>query len=172
MRKPSQLVLLPGIAEACAKITRAGFAIAIVTNQEFVDQPWLGGTYIKREDHDAVMELCVAEMERLGGAVDGVYACMHRRGSNCDDAKPKPGMLRQAARELGLDLHSSFIVGDQRKDMEAGRRAGCRTVLVDERFRTKLQGARRFAHHVAKDLPDATRWILAQPMKRELVRQS
>lgn len=169
VRKPSQVKLLPGIAEACARITRAGFAIVIATNQEFVDQPWLGGTYIRREDHDEVMRVIVDEMEREGGAVDGVYACMHRRGSDCHDAKPKPGMLTDAARDLGLDLRQSFMVGDQRKDMVAGRRAGCRTVLVDERLRTRLQGARKYANFVARDLPMATRWILSQPQKPILV---
>jgi D-glycero-D-manno-heptose 1,7-bisphosphate phosphatase len=160
VRKPSQLRFLPGVAESVSRITRAGFAVVIVTNQEQVDQPWIGGTYIKREDHDEVMRLVVEEMEREGGAVDGVYACLHRRGSNCDDAKPKPGMLKAAARELHLDLASSFMIGDNAKDMIAGRRAGCRTVLVDPRLRTRLQRAERYANHVARDLPAATRWVL------------
>lgn len=162
VRKPSQLRILPGVAESVARITRAGYAVVIATNQEFVDQPWIGGTYIRREDHDEVMRLIVEEMEREGGAVDGVYACMHRRGSGCDDAKPKPGMLKAAAKELGLDLRQSFMVGDQAKDMIAGRRAGCRTVLVDPRWRTRLQGAEKYANYVCRDLTEATRWILQQ----------
>lgn len=160
VRKPSQLRLLPGVAESVARITRAGFATVIATNQEFVAQPWIGGTYIQREDHDEIMRLVVDEMERLGGAVDSVYACLHKRGSGCDDAKPKPGMLKAAARELGLDLAASFMVGDNAKDMIAGRRAGCRSVLVDPRLRTKLQRAEGYANHVARDLPAATEWIL------------
>lgn len=162
VRKPSQLKLLPGVADSVARLTRAGFAVCIASNQEFVAQPWLGSTYIKPHDHEEVMRLVVEEMEREGGAVDGVYCCLHKRGSNCDDQKPKPGLLKRAASELGLDLKASFMVGDNAKDMIAGRRAGCRTVLVDARLRTKVQRAERFATHVAPDLPQAVQWILRQ----------
>lgn len=162
VRKPSQLKLLPGVAESVARITRAGFAVCIASNQEWVAQPWFGSTYIKPEDHEEVMRIVIDEMEREGGAVDGVYVCLHKRGSGCDDQKPKPGLLKRAAKELGLDLRGSFMVGDNAKDMIAGRRAGCRTVLVDPRLRTTLQRAEHFATHVARDLPTATEWILHQ----------
>lgn len=162
VRKPSQLRMLPGVAEAVSRLTRAGFAVCIASNQEFVVQPWLGSTYIKPEDHDEIMRLIIEEMEREGGAVDGVYVCLHKRGSNCDDQKPKPGLLKQAARELGLDLKASFMVGDNAKDMLAGRRAGCRTVLVDTRLRTKLQRAEHYATYVARDITGAVDWIVRQ----------
>ena len=160
VRKPSQLVLLAGVAASVRRLTDAGLAVVIATNQEFVDQPWFGGTYIRRADHDEVMRLVVAEMERDGGKVDAVMACLHRRGSNCHDQKPKPGMLLDAAKGLGLDLAGSFMVGDNRKDMLAGRAAGCRTVLVDARFRTRWQRAHEHADHVARALPEAVEWIL------------
>lgn len=162
VRKPSQLRILPGGPESVAKLTRAGFAIVIATNQEFVDQPWLGGTYIRRADHDEVMRRIVAAMESQGGKVDRIEACMHRRGSGCDDAKPKPGMLLRAAAALELELPRSFMVGDNAKDMLAGRAAGCRTVLLDPRLRTRMQRAEANADHVAADLSAATEWILAQ----------
>ncbi|MEA3202185.1 MAG: D-glycero-D-manno-heptose 1,7-bisphosphate phosphatase [Thermoplasmata archaeon] len=157
VRRPDQLVLLPGLGEAAARLSKAGYALCIATNQELV-----GHGYITRADHDEVMRLCVAALESEGAKVTGVYACVHPRGSGCDDQKPKPGMLLQAAREHGLDLARSFMVGDQRKDMQAGRAAGCRTVLVDPRLRTRLQGAERYADHVCADLPAAASWILAQ----------
>lgn len=159
VRKPSQLVILPGVPGAVARLTRAGFAVVIATNQEFVAQPWIGGTYIRPEDHEAIMRDVVSAMESEGGKVDGVYACLHRHGSGCDDAKPKPGMLLAAARDLHLDLARSFMVGDQAKDMLAGRRAGVRTVLVDPRLRTQLQRAEDYANHLARDLPEAVGWI-------------
>lgn len=154
--------MLPGVAESVARLTHAGFGLFIATNQEFVDEPWYGRTYILREDHDEVMRRVVAEMERAGGKVDAVYACLHRRGSDCDDQKPKPGMLLAAARDHGLDLARSFMVGDNAKDMRAGRAAGTRTVLVDARWRTRLQNAHLEADHVARALPDAVDWILRQ----------
>lgn len=163
VRKPSQLRILPGVPEAVARLTRAGFAVCIASNQEWVAQPWMGSTYITPADHEEVMRLVVDAMESEGGAVDGVYACTHRRGSpECDDRKPKPGLLKRAARELGLDLKASFMVGDNAKDMVAGRRAGCRTVLVDPRLRTRLERAEHFAAHTCADLPAAVEWILRQ----------
>lgn len=158
VRKRSELVLLAGQAEAAKRFTDAGYAVVIATNQEFV-----GMGYISREEHDAVMAEVVRELESRGGKVWGVYACMHPRGSGCHDAKPKPGMLLDAARDLDLDLPRSFMVGDNAKDMHAGRRAGTRTVLVDPRLRTRLQRAHLHADHVARDLPAAADWILAQP---------
>lgn len=166
VRRPEQVKILPGVGEAAARLTRAGFALVIASNQEFVSQPWFKGTYILREHHEAIMDAVVAGLEAEGGAVDGVYACTHRRGAGCDDAKPKPGMLKAAARELGLDLPASFMVGDNAKDVLAGRRAGCRTVLVDPRLRTRLERAERYASFVARDLPQAAEWILRQKPPR------
>lgn len=157
VRRPEQLVILPGVGEAAARLHDAGYALAIVTNQEFV-----GHGYIRRPDHDEVMARCVAALESHGAKVSGVYACLHPKTVDCDDRKPKPGMLLQAARDLDLDLARSFMVGDQRKDVLAGRGAGCRAILVDPRLRTRLQGAERFADHVCRDLPAAAEWILTR----------
>ena len=157
VRKPSQLRLLPGLAESGARLTKAGFAVVIATNQEMV-----GHGYIRRRDHDEVMRLCIEALEAAGGKVDGAYACVHPRTVDCHDRKPKPGMLLDAARDLGLDLARSFMVGDQRKDVLAGRAAGCRAVLVDPRLRTWWQGAARHADHVCADLPAAVEWILSR----------
>lgn len=163
VRRPDECQVLPGVPEAVARLTRAGFAVSIATNQE-----WVGHGYITLKDHEEIMRLVVDACESGGGAVDGVYACTHRRGSpECDDRKPRPGMLIAAARDLGLDLRASYMVGDNLKDMLAGRAAGCRTVLVDPRLRTWLQRAHRHADHVARDLPAAADWILAQ-QAREL----
>lgn len=162
VREPADLRIVPGVGEAVARLTRAGFACAIATNQE-----WVGHGYITREDHDEVMRLVVKACESRGGVIDGVYACLHKKTAGCHDRKPKPGMLTDAARDLGLDLRASYMVGDNLKDMLAGRAAGCRTVLVDPRLRTWLQRAPRYADHVARDLPAAAEWILAQQAREE-----
>ena len=156
VRRLDQLVILPGVGASVARFTKAGYACVIATNQEFV-----GHGYITRPDHEAIMRAVVAACEADGGKVDGVYACLHPKNIDCDDRKPKPGMLLQAAKELDLDLARSFMVGDQRKDMKAGRGAGARTILVDHRLRTRMQGAQRFADHVCADLRAAAEWILA-----------
>jgi D-glycero-D-manno-heptose 1,7-bisphosphate phosphatase len=63
--------------------------------------------------------------------VDAVKACFHRQADGCNCRKPKPGMILEAAVELGVNLNKSFMVGDRRSDVEAGRAAGCATVFID-----------------------------------------
>jgi D-glycero-D-manno-heptose 1,7-bisphosphate phosphatase len=63
--------------------------------------------------------------------VDAVKACFHRQADHCGCRKPKPGMILEAAGELGIDLMKSFMVGDRSSDVEAGRAAGCRTIFID-----------------------------------------
>jgi D-glycero-D-manno-heptose 1,7-bisphosphate phosphatase len=161
VRNLDELRLVPRAVEAAARLSQAGFVVAIATNQDFV-----GHGYITRADHDAVMQHIVDEVAKAGGRVERVYACLHPKTEDCDDRKPKPGMLLQAARELDLDLSQSIMVGDNRKDMLAGRRAGCRTVLLDPRFRTRWQRAEAHADVVASSLDAAVPWILGQRVVR------
>ena len=63
--------------------------------------------------------------------LDAIYTCFHDGADGCDCRKPRPGLLLAAAQTLGIDLSSSFMIGDRGSDMEAGRRAGCRTLFVD-----------------------------------------
>jgi histidinol-phosphate phosphatase family protein len=99
--------------------------------------------------------------------LDGFYVCPHAPSADprrpaCLCRKPAPGLLRQAARALDLDLSRSWMVGDILHDIEAGRRAGCRTVLLDVGHETEWQRSPlRTPHHVARDLLDAARLILA-----------
>lgn len=155
VRRLDELRILPGVGQAVARFTEAGLAVVIVTNQEFV-----GHGYIRREEHEAIMESIVDACQEEGGKVDGVYACTHPKWEDCHDRKPKPGMLLDAARDLRLDLGRAFMVGDNAKDMKAGKAAGVRTILVDPRFRTMAQGAQKHADHVCADLLEAADWIL------------
>jgi D-glycero-D-manno-heptose 1,7-bisphosphate phosphatase len=66
--------------------------------------------------------------------VDDVYLCAHRQDEGCECRKPKPGMLLHAAKKHGIDLNKSFMVGDRASDVEAGMKAGCRTVFIDRHY--------------------------------------
>jgi histidinol phosphatase-like enzyme len=99
-----------------------------------------------------------------GARLDGFYACPHAPAnadaSPCDCRKPAPGLLRQAAREHDLDLAQCWMVGDILDDIEAGRRAGCRTVLMDVGNETEWQmSALREPNLRAADLLEAARLI-------------
>lgn len=150
LRRPKDLVLLPGAAAAAAKLSKAGFTLCLVTNQE-----WVGRGYIARADHEEVMRLVIAAIEDAGGKVAAAYAAL-----DPSNAKPRPDMLLQAAREHDIDLARSFMVGDNAKDMLAAQRAGVPGVLLDPRLRTRLQRAHEHAAYVARDLPAAAEWIL------------
>ena len=117
----SDLRLLPGVREACGKLREAGFALILITNQ-----PGIARGLISAPE--------VAEMNRrlqIYLHLDGVGLCPHDESARCSCRKPQPGLLLEAARVWNIDLESSYIVGDHWRDIEAGHRAGCRTIFVD-----------------------------------------
>ena len=126
---PSLVRLLPGAADACRRLKDAGFFLAVVTNQGGVAR----GRYAEddvRRVHDRLDEL-------LGGVIDDFRFCpFHPKGLVPEYTrehpwrKPAPGMLLDLAGAHGLDLGASWMVGDAPRDAEAGRAAGCRTVLI------------------------------------------
>ena len=115
-------------------------------------------------------------MAGFGVELSGFYYCPHHpRGGvpgyavACDCRKPAPGLLLRAAAELGLDLRRSWLVGDILDDVEAGRRAGCRTVLLDNGHETEWRpGPLRRPHHTAADLAAAAR-VLAPALVRRVL---
>jgi D-glycero-D-manno-heptose 1,7-bisphosphate phosphatase len=112
--------LLPGVVEAAADLRSAGFALVVATNQPDVAAG--------RQDR-AVVEAMHAQM-RARLDLDAIKVCYHVDADGCTCRKPLPGMLLEAAAEWSLDLARSFMVGDRWRDVEAGRAAGCRTILV------------------------------------------
>lgn len=148
---PAELVLLPGAARAVARLNAAGLRTVLVTNQSWLSRsPGRAGRYAAI--HARLTQLLAAEGARL----DAAYHCPHAPAT-CDCRKPQPGMLRRAARELGIELDQSVIIGDRDTDLMAGRAAGTSAVLV----RTGEGGsAAADADIVADDLPAAVRLIL------------
>jgi histidinol-phosphate phosphatase family protein len=105
----------------------------------------------------------VAERLRELVPLHGFYYCPHAAGSGCDCRKPAPGLLERAARDHELELDECWLIGDILDDIEAGRRAGCRTVLLDNGNETEWQlSPERVPHHVAGDLSQAAALILQQ----------
>ncbi|HET8673171.1 MAG TPA: HAD family hydrolase [Thermoleophilaceae bacterium] len=121
VRTPDELELLAGAAHAVGMLQRAGYACVVVSNQRGVA---LG--LMTEQDLDAVD----ARLRELTGGLDASYYCTHAIGAECDCRKPEPGLLLRAARELGLDLSASWIVGDSAADVGAGLAAGCRALRV------------------------------------------
>jgi D-glycero-D-manno-heptose 1,7-bisphosphate phosphatase len=115
------LEILPHVPEALSALKAQGYSLVVVTNQPDVAR----GT-ASRELVDSIHERLKGEL-----GLDAIFTCFHDDADECDCRKPKPGLLFRAAHDLGIDLTSSFMVGDRWRDVEAGRRAGCRTLFVE-----------------------------------------
>jgi D-glycero-D-manno-heptose 1,7-bisphosphate phosphatase len=124
----SQLRIVPGANGAVERLREAGFTTIVITNQPDVSR----GT-TSREAVDAIHEALQAAIR-----VDDIYACFHDDADACDCRKPLPGALLRAARDRNIDLRRSFMVGDRWRDVEAGRAAGVRTVLIDRNYDERL----------------------------------
>jgi len=129
---PDGLELLPRVASGLKAWVRSGFVPVIVTNQSGLAR----GLFTRKS-----LELIHARLLKLlrtrGVRVEAIYVCPHLPGGKiaryarrCACRKPKPGLLKRAARELGLDLRKSVTIGDSPSDVEAGRKAGTRTLLL------------------------------------------
>jgi D-glycero-D-manno-heptose 1,7-bisphosphate phosphatase len=124
--RPEEFLLRPGVLEALAEIQRLGFRLIVITNQSGI-----GHGYYTEADYGRVTEHMLARLAIGGVKIAGVYHCPHTKDDGCDCRKPAPGMILRAAREHGLDLARSWLVGDKSSDIEAARRAGItRTMLV------------------------------------------
>jgi len=120
-----ELKILPGVAEAIILLRRAGFQVIVVSNQRCVAK----GLLAEAELDSMHRKLC-DELGALGATIDAVYYCPHDEEPPCSCRKPQPGMLFAAATERKIDLPSSWMIGDSEKDIEAGKRAGCRTTRI------------------------------------------
>lgn len=157
---PTLLRLTPGACEAIHCLRDAGFALVVVTNQSGVARGLFPA---------AALNPIRSELERLLKiSFDGFKICPHHpRGTvapyavACTCRKPRPGLLLAAARDLGLDLARSWMIGDILDDIEAGSRAGCRTVLVlGGGGETEWSfGPHRTPTLIAHDLAEAARQI-------------
>jgi histidinol-phosphate phosphatase family protein len=122
---PDKVQLLAGAAEGLRQLSRAGYFVVIVTNQSGI-----GRGYFDEQQLKAVHARMREELHARGADFDALYYCPHIPEDSCSCRKPRPGLLLRAASELDLDLNLSYTIGDNGKDIEAGRAAGTRTVLI------------------------------------------
>ena len=142
---PDAVVLVPGAAEAVAKVRAMGFAVVVFSNQSGVAR----GMFTEEDVHRVNARLDELLRDHDAGAViDRHEFCPHhpdaevpRYRQASEFRKPAPGMIYQAARQLDLDLGRSWVVGDAPRDIEAGRAAGCRTILFKDPALSPSAGA-------------------------------
>lgn len=149
--RPQELELLPGVSQAIRAFNGLGLKAVVVTNQSGVARGYLEETMLAQIHAEMVRQLAVQ-----GARIDAIYYCSHHPDDGCPCRKPGTALAWRAARELEIDLPSSWVVGDAPTDVEMGRRLGCRTIL--------LTGSRALprpasADYLAADLGAAALWI-------------
>lgn len=144
----AELEMLPDVKEALADLKAAGFLLLVVTNQ-----PDVGKGTQSREMVEAIHARLRAELP-----LDDIFVCYHVDADACSCRKPMPGLLEQAALQYGIDLASSYMVGDRWRDIDAGHRAGCTTIFLDYAYQER--GPEREPAVRVQSLREAARWIL------------
>jgi len=144
-----ELEILPGVPKALRALKAAGYLLIVATNQ-----PDVARGILTRQGVEAINAALLAALP-----LDDILVCYHDNQDHCDCRKPQPGLLLQAADKHKIDLAASFMIGDRWKDIEAGRRAGCRTILVDSDYAE--EGLETKPDHRVHTLPEAAAVILA-----------
>jgi D,D-heptose 1,7-bisphosphate phosphatase len=127
-----QFKIKKGVAKAIQKINKLGYKVIVASNQ-----PGLAIGNFTEETLLGMTGKMISEIKKDGGHIDDIFYCIHhpKKGTGpltrqCACRKPKPGLLRMAAKKHNIDLKKSYMIGDSITDVEAGLRAGCKTILL------------------------------------------
>jgi D-glycero-D-manno-heptose 1,7-bisphosphate phosphatase len=155
--------MFPFAAQAIRQLNRANLPVVVITNQSGVARGYFPESLV-----GTVHELMTMQLAKEGAHTDALYYCPHKGDDACDCRKPKPGMLDRAAREHGLDLRRSFVVGDRYGDIELAHRVGARAILVrtgygEGEVRSHSANWPTPPDFIAADLAAAAEWIVRQP---------
>lgn len=145
---PGDVRILPGTANALARLKEREFLLLVVTNQ-----PDVARGNQKRDTVEEIGRRLRAELP-----LDDVFTCFHDDGDGCDCRKPRPGLMMLAAQQYGVDLSRSYLIGDRWRDIDAGANAGCRTIWIDRGYAEQPPSSIPDAR--VESLPEAVEWIL------------
>lgn len=163
---PRQVKILSGVPQALRLLKEAGYQLVVFSNQSGIARGLFTINDLN-QIHQHIKRL----LKKKGGALAGIYYCPHhpegkisRYRKRCNCRKPEPGMLRKAARDLGINLKESVVIGDSLRDLQAGKKVGTRTILVltgKGRITQREIGKfrLRIVDHIAPNLLAAVRWI-------------
>ena len=115
------LEILPGVKESILRLKKLNFVCLVVTNQPDVPRGKIEKKTVIKMNNYLKDEI----------KLDDIFICYHDDYDNCKCRKPKPGLLLEASKKWDIDLKKSYMIGDRWKDIEAGKRAGCKTIFID-----------------------------------------
>lgn len=127
VKTSDELEIFPNVADCIRILKKEGFLAVVITNQSAINR---GKTTEEQltKIHNAIQNHC----ENNGTKIDGFYYCPHRPDENCNCRKPKSGLLLKASHELNIDLKSSWLIGNDDSDIEAGLSVGCKSIKIVE----------------------------------------
>lgn len=167
--RKERLVLFPWSLDSVRLLRRAGYAVVVVTNQSGVGRGMIEESFVEE-----VHQIIQSRLVDIGEKLDGHYYCPHEPSASieafrvdCDCRKPKPGLVTRAARDLGLDVERSIVVGDKWSDIGLAKQTGARGVLVRTGYGRSQEKNRQeglSADAVVDTLMDAVNWILLHPV--------
>lgn len=148
---------LPGARRAIKKLTEAGYAIYVISNQAGIAKGYFTLQALKD-----ITKKMLREIKEAGGKIAGVFYCPHRSEDNCGCRKPKAGLFQKALRRGAINFKDTFFIGDKIMDVQAGQAIGCKTILVlSGKESLKNRKNWRFKpDYVKRDLPDAVKRVL------------
>ncbi len=166
IRSPEQFELFPGVAQALAKLVRAGARLIVVTNQSGVAR----GLF-SIGDLEAIHAKLMRLLGEAGVPLDAIYVCPHHPDDGCECRKPNRGLIDRAVRELQVDLSQSYLIGDHARDMELAKRVGSRSILVTTgavppKQVEGLKASGSVPDLVASSLAEAVDWLLTDARSR------
>ncbi|MCF0069626.1 HAD family hydrolase [Dyadobacter sp. CY261] len=158
---PAKVVFEADVFEGLRTLQGDGYRLVVVTNQQGLSM----GLFSKTE-LDALIRYFEDIFADNGLVLSGFYYCPHlpeTAEDSCKCRKPEPGLLLEAAADLNIDLEHSWMIGDILNDVEAGNRAGCHSILIDNGNETEwLEGAHRVPQYTARHFLDAADYITSQ----------
>lgn len=162
VHKIEECKFIPGVFEALQLAQKAGYKLIIITNQAGIAKQ-----KFKEEHHHQLMAWMKEQFAADHISIDGEYYCPHHPQAvveqyrkECDCRKPQPGMILQAAQERNIDVTKSIVIGDKTSDILAGKKAGCKTILVRTGYGGKDEVSSTEPDYVVDDLLAAVKLIL------------
>lgn len=168
IRLPEQFDLFPGVAEALARLKRAGARLILVTNQSGIARG-----LVSVQDLNAVHRKLEDLLNAADASLDAIYFCPHHPDDQCFCRKPNPGMIHQASREQQIDLSRSCLIGDQTRDVELAKRVGVKSILVTT-GKVSLQQAEELKQTelspdcIAGSMTEAVEWLMVDVGSRSM----